>query len=194
MSRFYVLKTGQTVFETQDRIESAGGSALTDEGAAAVRQAAVEIAGKDIDVIYCSEGEAEHQSAKEAGKLLHLKVRIAPDLHELDYGLWQGLTLSEIRRRQPKVHRQWIEAPMTVCPPGGETLADAQQRICKTLKGIVKRHKDETPLVVLRPVAMGLLRCALDQKDTETIWQQIDGDLVWCSYEMNLEALAAVSG
>ncbi len=193
MSRFYVLKTGQTVFDTQDRIESAGGSALTDEGAAAVRQAAVEMAGKDIDVIYSSEGEAEHQSAQEAGKLLQLKVRAAPDLHELDYGLWQGLTLSEIRRRQPKVYRQWIEAPMTVCPPGGETLADAQQRICKTLKGILKRHKDETPLVVLRPVATGLVRCALERKDTETIWQQMEGDLGWCSYEMNLEALAAVS-
>lgn len=193
MSRFYVIKTGQTVFETQDRIESVAGSALTDKGAAEVRQATVEMAGKDIDVIYCSKGEAEHQTAQEAGKLLRLKVRTAQDLHELDYGLWQGLTLSEIRRRQPKVYRQWTDAPATVRPPGGETIDDVQQRICKTLKGILKRHKDETPLVVLRPVAMGLLRCALEQKDTETIWRQMDSDLVWCSYEMNLKALAAVS-
>ena len=192
MATFYVLKTGETVFEVESRIESASGSKLTPEGTDAINLAAQELQSKNINAIYCSKGEAEYQTAGMIGKTLGLKVRVAPNLRELDYGLWQGLTVDEIRRRQPKVYRQWTEQPTTVCPPGGETLQEAQKRVCESLRGIIKRQKkDKVPLIVLRPVVLGLLRCALEQKENSAIWKQKNLDCTWCSYETVPEVLIA---
>ena len=92
---------------------------------------------------------------------------------------------AEIQRRQPKAYRQWVKAPSTIRPPGGEALAEAQERIRGACKGIMKRHKSDTPLLVLRPIALGLVRCLFEGHSLETLWAHTDPGLWWCSYEVN---------
>ena len=112
----------------------------------------------------------------------------AIDLQEIDYGLWQGLTIAEIRRRQPKAYRQWLEAPSTIRPPGGEALCEAQERIRGACKEIMKRHKSDTPLLVLRPIALSLVRCLLENKSTEMLWGETGEASTWCTYEVDEES------
>ena len=164
-------------------MESSAGAPLTPQGIAQVQAQARQLAECQIDVVYASQGESERQSAHLAADILGRKVRTAPNLREIDYGLWQGLTLLELKRRQPRVYRQWTEQPMTICPPSGETMVEAEHRLRVTMKGIIKRHKAETLLVVLRPVAMGLLRCALEDRAPQTIWEQLDCEFICRRYE-----------
>ena len=189
MARLYVIKTGQTTFEAESRVELAAGVPLSDEGVREVQAAARQLADEQVDAIYTSAGEAERQTAQLVGKVLGVKIRTAENLREIDYGLWQGLTTDEIRRRQPKVYRQWTEAPTTVCPPGGETLVETQQRINQATKEIIKRCKGQAPLFVLRPVALGLLRCSLENTSLETLWEQATTAASWRCYEMSGIAL-----
>ena len=37
--------------------------------------------------------------------------------------------LEEAKKTQPKVYRQFQEQPETVCPPQGETISEAKQRV-----------------------------------------------------------------
>lgn len=184
-----MIRTGQTVFEAASRLESVAGSPLTARGAADVQATARQMAGQNIEVVYAAGSEGEAQTAALVAEVLGIKVRIADELHEIDYGLWQGLTTTEIKRRQPKLYRQWNDAPTTVRPPGGETLVEARQRIRDAVRTLVKRHKNRAPLMVLPPVAVGLLLCVLAEADTDTIWRQMDPDFTWSSYEMGPEAL-----
>jgi len=183
MARVFLMQTGRTTFEEQSRIESVAGAPLTPQGVAEVQEQARRLADSEIDAVYTSQGEAERQSARLAADILGLKVHTTSNLREIDYGLWQGLTLAELKRRQPKVYRQWTDEPMSVCPPGGETMREAGDRVRAAVKSIVKRHRDETLLVVLRPVAMGLLRCALEGRQPATIWQQVDCEFICRGYE-----------
>ena len=187
MSKVFVVQTGQTIWEVQDRIESLPGAPLTEAGASDVERAAGELAacGSDIRAIYACDGESERQTAALVAGALGTKVRMDPALRELDYGLWQGLTHEELKRRQPKMARQWADAPSSVRPPGGETLEEAQQRLREAIKNILKRHKDDAALLVLRPVAVGLLRCMLTNDPLEQIWNHVDSGFTWGSYEMD---------
>lgn len=185
MTRLCVIKTGQTTSEVESRVESLAGAPLTAKGTEEVRAAARELATQNIGAIYAAGGEGEAQTAKLVGEVLKVKVRPQEDLREIDYGLWQGLTHEQLKRRQPKVYRQWSEAPTTVRPPGGETLAEAHQRIRQAVQSIIKRHKDGSPLIVLRPVALGLLRCIVEDNSPEEIWRQVDPAFTWSSYEMD---------
>ena len=179
MSTLYVMQTGRTTWEDQARVESTAGASLTDQGAQKVQDIANELRNRKIGVVYASEGEAERQTATLAAKILGLKVRTDTNLRELDYGLWQGLTIEEIKRRQPKRHRQWMESPASVCPPGGETLSDAQQRLRHAVREILKRQKGVSFLLVLRPVMVGLLRCLLSGEEIDTLWSHVDPALTW---------------
>ena len=183
MAALYVMQTGQTTWEAQSRVESAAGAPLTEQGTRAVEDAAHQLRNETIGAIYASKGEAERQAAALAATILRLKVRTEQQLREIDYGLWQGLTTEEIKRRQPKHYRQWRLAPASVCPPGGETVAAAQQRLRAAVKQILKRQKNAPSLLVLRPVVAGLLRCLLYGKQINALWSHVDPTLTWERHE-----------
>lgn len=191
MSKLFVMQTGQTIWEVQDRIESVPGAPLTEAGASNVERAAVELAacGADIRTVYACDGESERETAEMIARAIGTKLRTEGELRELDYGLWQGLTRDELKRRQPKMFRQWVESPASVRPPGGETLAEAQTRLRAAIKGILKRHKDDAALVVMRPVAVGLLQCLVTGDPVEQIWKHVDNEFTWGSYQTDLLSL-----
>ena len=190
MTKIYAIQTGQTTWEQQSRVESSAGAPLTDEGTTAVEDAARQLPGQEIKAVYvCTAGEAERQTAELLAKTLKAKIRNNEGLHELDYGLWQGLTVDEIKRRQPRAYRQWTRCPASTRPPQGETLAEAQDRLRSALKEIAKRHKNGSALLVLRPVLMGLLKCLSRHEAVDGLWRHVDQSLSWDCYELDDKTL-----
>ena len=190
MARMYLIQTGRTVWDEQTRIESAPGAPLAESGLRDVQEAAGELATLSITTIYASGGQAEQETAGALARALGAKVRTHKELRELDYGLWQGLTEEEIRRRQPKLFRQWGEAPSSVRPPGGETLLEALERLQRAVRDIVRRHRNGNALIVLRPVARGLLKCLTNGGAVEAIWRHVDGTCRAEDIEVDLEILS----
>ena len=64
---------------------------------------------------------------------LDVKVKTIDKFENLDHGLWQGMLVADVKAKQPKVYRQWQEQPENVCPPQGETLCAAKQRVSAAL-------------------------------------------------------------
>jgi probable phosphoglycerate mutase len=189
MTVFYVMQTGQTTWEKDVRLESAAGAPLTPDGARFIEDAARDLSDRNIAAVYGSDGEAEAQAARMLAAKLGLKGRTHPGLREIDYGLWQGLAVSEIRRRHPKAYRTWRQAPTNVRPPGGETVEEVHQRLRRALRDIVKRHRRQSVLLVLRPVALGVFRCIAEGANVSGLWQRVDPLFTWGRYESNGEEL-----
>jgi probable phosphoglycerate mutase len=185
MARLYVLQTGRTAWEDQSRFEPAAGTPLTEEGLREAASVLEALPAGAVAAVYAGPGEPEHQVGGVAAKRTRVKLRVRKELHELDYGLWQGLTHEEIQRRQPKVFRQWSEDPAAVRPPGGETLEEAQKRLRRAVRRILGRHKGEPPLLVLRPVAAGLLRSLLSGQGIEGFWRHREAARGLCEYEID---------
>lgn len=71
-----------------------------------------------------------------------------PELRELSFGEWEGLTWSELEQRFPE---QWLARMhdfVSVRPPGGENLLDLRERVLPVIREIVARHRGEQVLVV----------------------------------------------
>jgi len=190
MTTVYVVQTGETRLEQDQRLQSAAEAPLTEHGQTEVLDAARELLAHKIKTVYaCTAGEGARQTAELVAELLQAKVRDHRDLHEIDYGLWQGLTTEEIKRRQPRVYRRWTKAPASVRPPEGETLAEAQHRLKSALKQIVRRHKNGTALLVLRPVLLGLLKCLAENGALDDLWHHVDPSFRWGCYDVDDQSL-----
>ncbi len=83
------------------------------------------------------------RTAEIVGKALAIRPKRIDEFRNLDQGLWQGLQIDEIRRRNTKLFRQWIDDPATICPPQGETVECAMGRIKAAFRPLLKRHHDE---------------------------------------------------
>jgi len=184
MARIYVLQTGRTSWEDQSRFEPAAGTPLTEPALREAAEALDALPAGAVGAVYAGPGEPEHQVGGVAAKKAGVKLRTHKELHELDYGLWQGLTHEEIQRRQPRVFRQWSDDPATVRPPSGETLDEARHRLGRALRRILTRHRDEPALLVLRPMAAGLMRSLLSGQSIEGFWRHREASRGLCEYEI----------
>ena len=89
-----------------------------------------ELADVELDVVYAGPCQSAMQTAKALAKARQLKVKTLEKLQNLDHGLWHGKLISEVKEKQPKVYRQWQDHPEQVCPPEGESVLAARQRVC----------------------------------------------------------------
>src|SRR5262249_10902812 len=103
------------------------------------------------------------RTAEIIGKVLGIRPRRINEFRNLDQGLWQGLQIDEIKRRNTKLFRQWIEDPETICPPQGETVESAMDRIKTAFRPLFRRHQGEAIGFVggepLARLVAGYLRC-----------------------------------
>ncbi len=165
MTQVVLIRPGATAYDEQNRVQGILDIPLSARGEAEVadlaEQLAEPLAGVELAALYCGPGESTLQTAEVIGKALGLRPKRVDELRNLDQGLWQGLQVDEIKRRNLKVFRQWLDDPVTVCPPHGETVENALERIRNALRPLIRRHHDEAiGLVVGEPIGQ-LIACHL---------------------------------
>ncbi|QEH38172.1 Phosphoserine phosphatase 1 [Aquisphaera giovannonii] len=184
MAQVLLIRPGATIYDEQNRVQGILDIPLSEGGRARVSRLAEELAGtpdgEAITALYCGPGESVMRSAEIIGRALGLRPRRIDELRNLDQGLWQGLQVEEIKRRNTKLFRQWIEDPRTICPPQGETVEDALDRVKAAFRPLIRRHQDGEliGLVVGEPLAR-LVSCFL----RKTSRFQLDEQLPCCGCE-----------
>ena len=171
MSEIYLARAGATEFDDEQRIVGTLDIPVSVKGRAEIDQLAHDLAEKDIGRIYTSNDTSAKESAKLLGDLLGAKVRVLDDLHNIDFGLWQGLPVSEVRRKHPRLYKQWEECPLGICPPAGETVESVVERLQKPLGKVVKRSRSEPVVLMLPNPLYKIVRCFIKKGELERVWE-----------------------
>jgi broad specificity phosphatase PhoE/ribonuclease HI len=160
-TRVLLVRHGATVHSADHRFSGRNDLPLDDAGeaqAAALAQRPF----PEAAAIVSSPIRRAARTAQVIADALGLPVRINDDFAELDFGVFEGLSLAEARERYPDELTAWTRSP-DVAPPGGESLATLTQRVRRGRDAIVAEFPDATVLVVthVTPIKM-LVRAALD--------------------------------
>ena len=187
MSRVVLIRPGSTDYDEQDRIQGTLDVPLNARGSQEAVETAEAIRQIPIKVIYSGNEESARATARAIGEATGVRVRDLAKLHNLNHGLWQGLQVDEVRRKHPRVYRQWSDAPTTVCPPGGETITEAYERVQRVIRPLIKRHRDAVFAIVLPEPIASVVRCYLEQQNLERVWELRNGDGRWQVVEVAAE-------
>ena len=173
MLKVFIIRAGATEYDCQGRIQGTLDVPLSEDGRQEVERAADQLSEAEASVgaLYAGPCRSAQQTAGILGERLQLKPKTLDKLRNLDQGLWQGMLIEEVRSKQPKVYRQWSERPDTVCPPEGETLRSARDRLEKALAKLVKKHKSGAIAVVLPDPLASVLRSMLNNDDVCGLWE-----------------------
>ena len=135
-----VIRSGATDYELQGRIRGGVDIPLASAGIAEVERTIPLLAAAAPAALYCSRSSCAAETARLIGDAIGLAPRMVGDLGNLDQGLWQGMLVEDICRKQPRVARQWQDNPWSVVPPEGELLEEACDRVERTLQRIFRKH------------------------------------------------------
>jgi probable phosphoglycerate mutase len=175
MLQIVLIRPGSTDYDVQERIQGSLDIPLNEQGAAEVAQTTEQLRDKGIEIIYAPVSQPAMQTAEAIAKALDIKLKKLERLQSLNQGLWQGMLFEEVRRKQPKVYRQWQEQPENVCPPDGEMLSEADDRVRAVLVKLLKRHKEGVIGLVAPEPLLSLARRFIAHGPLGDLWKAPNG-------------------
>lgn len=194
MLRTILIRPGSTDYDHQGRIQGTLDIPLNDQGTVEAKTLAEQLRGEGIEVVYASESGPAVQTGQLIAAELSVKFKQLDQMENLDHGLWQGMLIDEVRRKHPKVYRQWQEQPESVCPPDGEMLAQAEDRVRSAIQKLMKRHRGGVIAVVLPEPLASLLRSVVKHDGVGDLWKAAAERAWWEVLEITAEQVLAPSG
>jgi alpha-ribazole phosphatase len=164
-----LVRHGETAWNVGEVFRGRADVELNDNGR---RQAALlgrYLADTSLEGIYSSPLQRALDTAQAIAEHRKVEVQAREELHDLDFGEWEGLQVVEVRAKYPELFSQWAENPEKVRLPGGETLDDVTRRSLKIIEEVTRRHRENVILVTHR-VVIKILVCALLGLDNSHFW------------------------
>jgi broad specificity phosphatase PhoE len=171
MLKILLIRPGTTDFDEQGRIKGTLDIPLSDHGTEQVAKTVGELSSYDINTIYAAPCKCCEETAAALRQGREANVKTLDGLKNLDHGLWHGKRIEEVKQQQPKVYRQWQEHPETVCPPQGESLASAQERVQAVLAKVRKKHKDGVVALIVPEPLTSVVRSLWKETALDDLWK-----------------------
>ena len=176
MRKLILVRPGATEYDQQGRIQGTLDIPLCEDGRRQSAQTLAEVQAANPEAVYSAPCESARETAEAIAAGCEVKAKTVDKLHNLDHGLWQGMLVEEVRAKQPKVYRQWREQPETVCPPEGESILSAKQRVAEALEKLLRKHRDtERPIAIVAPEPLAsVIRHVIRQEPLSDLWKTAD--------------------
>jgi broad specificity phosphatase PhoE len=101
-----------------------------------------------LHAVYCSDLVRAMRSAEIVAEPHGLKVIPLEELRERNFGVWEGMTFSEIKERYPEEFASWADDPLHHSPVGGENTIRVRDRVTGALDRILDHHRGGNVLIV----------------------------------------------
>ncbi|HEX3350831.1 MAG TPA: histidine phosphatase family protein [Acetobacteraceae bacterium] len=165
-SAFWFLRHGETDWNTKFLAQGNLEVPLNEHGMAQARVAAEMLRGRDIRTVVSSPLSRARITAEMAAAALGLSVEIDPELHEVEYGVMNGVVMAAW-------FDDWVAGKST--PDGAESFADLRARAVRA----VNRALDK-PGPVLVVAHGGLFRAVRAEMGMEPNVRAPNAVPFWC--------------
>ncbi|HAM49595.1 MAG TPA: histidine phosphatase family protein [Nitrospiraceae bacterium] len=112
-----------------------------------------------LQAVYCSDLSRAMKSAEIIAEPHGIKAVVVKDLRERNFGIWEGLTFTEIRERYPEEFRSWADNPLKFSPIGGESTIEVRDRIIPAMEEIINGHCGEQIAIVAHGGVNRIMLC-----------------------------------
>lgn len=192
----WLIRSGETAWQREQRVQGRTDLPLSTEGRTALASDLAQLGGAGLptpqgspeqehgqrpaglltgkpSLIHHAADEAAKESAAMVARQFGARTKANADFDEPDLGLLSGLTMEHFEERFPTRFRQWEEEPLSLVPPEGEAMEDARTRVLDALGRLARRHRHEVFGLVLHPIALALVRAALEGRPGRELWNML---------------------
>jgi probable phosphoglycerate mutase len=148
MAQLILIRHGETLWNTERRMQGQLDSPLTERGQWQARQLGERLKSLPFVSLYSSDLPRARQTAQciadSTGHAVIEDVR----LRERHFGLFEGMTRAEMEQRDPEIYARFMSRDPRFAVPGGESPADFFARCRAVLEELAAGHPGQTIAVV----------------------------------------------
>lgn len=136
---------------------------LNDTGRAQAHELAERMDGDGIRTLWSSDLIRARETAEIVGRRIGLEPQLDARLREGARGRWEGHLMRDIERQEPELYAHWRRGGAEFRFPGGESLAEQQQRVTAAL---IEIHAvaSQPALVVCHGGSIRVILCERDPR------------------------------
>jgi broad specificity phosphatase PhoE/ribonuclease HI len=155
----YLVRHGETALTPFRKFSGVGSldPELTKKGRDEAALLAKEVAKIKPDLLIASPLRRTRQTAEIIADEVGLEIEFDPIWRECDFGVWDGMSIAEVKEQYPDEYAMWLSTS-SFAPPGGESYDSAMARAVKGLASIATSHPKEKVCVVTHN---GMIKTAL---------------------------------
>lgn len=149
MAKLYLVRHAKTAWNSQGRIQGHTESHLEADGLAQAEKLAARLSSVTFQAAYSSDMSRTRATAAAILKGRELTLQITPDLREMSYGQWEGMTHKELRAARAEEYAEYLKGDVAFAPPGGESAVELLGRLGPIKEKLLAAYgPDEDILVV----------------------------------------------
>lgn len=161
MKRFCLVRHGQTDWNLAGRYQGQSDVPLNANGRAQARSLAELLRNQSFFAVYASHLQRAKETAEIIAADVNLTVLLDSRLAEVNQGEWEGQQIDTIKARYTGLWQQRSLDPVSVRPPGGETVAEVARRVHAALDDIADHHLAGPVLIVSHGLALATVICTV---------------------------------
>jgi alpha-ribazole phosphatase len=173
-TRIYLIRHGQTESNHNKIYQGRIDTELNEAGKIQAAATARHLAAQPLAAVYSSPLKRALATAEAVAEAHALPVRVAADLQEMDFGLWEGLSFEQIQSAFPQLAAQWLDTFYEVDLPEGESFTKLGQRVGVPFRSIVSDHQGQEVALIAHGGVNCVIICdclGLPYSQLRTLWQ-----------------------
>lgn len=160
MTEIYLIRHGQTTWNTEHRFQGHTDIELDETGIAQAKRLNERLSEVQFDAIYSSDLIRANKTAKIVAQNRDLPVGILKEVKEIKFGEWEGKKYSEVMGGNSDF-KKWHDDPSLMMVPGGERANEVLKRVQLALRRVIQNHPDERVAIFSHggPIRYMLISC-----------------------------------
>ena len=170
--KIYLIRHGQTGWNKEGIFRGRIDVGLDETGLEQAKATGEALRTVKIAAVYSSPLSRAVQTAEAVAMPHGLAVNQDDSFIDLNFGVWQGLSVKEVEARYPELYATWRKQPHKARFPEGEGLDEVRERAMAGLERLASTHpQEETIVIVSHRVVTKLILCAALGLDNSHFWQ-----------------------
>lgn len=170
MTKIIFVRHGQTEWNVLGRYQGQTDIALSPLGIEQAEKLAAHFPVDKVEAVYSSDLVRAMTTARCVADSFGLTVEPRPELRELNFGDWEGLTYDEIVAKWPDALNNFFQHPDVLEIPHGESFPKLRERALDAVEKIVACHPNQTVAVFAHGAILRTILTAALHMDLKYVW------------------------
>jgi alpha-ribazole phosphatase len=159
-TRLYLARHGQVVGFDKMTANGHTDVDITETGVIQMNNLAERLRLVEINAIYATGLTRTERGARIIGQYHNIPVISRPEMKEIFFGDWEGMSLVEVEEAYPgELGKRHADIARYRPPGNGENMNDVSNRVIPSLEGIIREHTGKKILIVAHGGVNRIILC-----------------------------------
>ena len=147
-TKIYFIRHGETSWNVEKRYQGWTDIELSEVGVKQAKLLGERFKNINVDKIYASPLKRAFETARQIGENTGVDVVIDESFKEINFGEWEGGTISELTEKYGDEYLKFFNTPWATTFPGDDSFKNVESRMAKGIDRILKEDKGKSIVIV----------------------------------------------